>query len=52
MALAIISKYARKVEEALEMLGAEACATERGWQPGPPRAAVTLRCGEGRAGWY
>ena len=49
--MTIISKYASKMEEALEMLGAEACATERGWPLGPPRTAVTLRCGEGRARW-
>ena len=51
MALATISKYANKVEEALEMLGGKASAAECGWPLGPSRAPATLPCGEGRAGW-
>ena len=50
--LAIIAYYASKVEEALEMVGVETCATKRGWTLGPSRAAATLPRGEGRAGWW
>ena len=50
--MAIISNYAEEVEKALETVGGEASAAARGWSLGPPRAAVTLPRGEGRAGWY
>ena len=49
--MAIISNYAEEVEKALETVGGEAGAAARGWSLGPPRAAVTLPRGEGRAGW-
>ena len=51
VAMAIISTYVEEVEKALETVGGEAGAAARGWSLGPPRAAVTLPRGEGRAGW-
>ena len=52
MAMAIISKYAEKAEEALGTVGGKAGAAVCGWPFGPPRVPTLLPRGEERAGCW